>query len=164
MIFRVLLGVGLVAAVGSQARADRHSATVLTSVGSSTATTRRVANLAPPSLEVRYSYEPSALPRFAFDGGLAAIIFPETIPEARFGARLYPLRSEAASILSKGLFVRLGAQALLDIDGFDYAPNTEIGLAAEASQLIGFVGASVSRYMRNPRVVTELRLGVGISF
>ena len=143
---------------------EQHSVVAIASVGKSLSTERRVDNLAPPWVELRYAYEPTSQPLVRLTAGLAVIVFPEHIPELRIGARVHPLQPVTRAPVARDLFVAASLQTLLSIDGFDVAPHLEVGVCAEASRLVGFAAIGVSRYLRGPRLVTEARIGVGFTF
>lgn len=155
----------LIGAVASIARADdQHSVAAIAAVGKSLTSDRRVDNLAPPSVELRYGYRLPAQPLVRLEAGLAIVVFPEHIPELRLGARAHVLQPLTMAPVARDLFIGAHLQTLVSIDGFDLAPNLEVGLAVERSRLVGVLAIGVSRYLRGPRLVTEARVGVGFTF
>ena len=142
----------------------RFSLLALGATGLSTAIEPRVVNLGPPSIELRFAYRFPAHTWMELDAGLALIAFPEIIPELRLGTRFYPIGAFSKLPVLRDFYVRPGAQALLHGRGFDFAANAEVGFAFSARRLIAVVAVSESYYVRNPRLATEARLGVGFRF
>jgi hypothetical protein len=143
---------------------EQHSIMMLSSKGISTAIDPRVVNIAPPSIELRYSQNLERYSWIEFDAGLALIAFPEHVPELRLGARIYPVRALTQMPVVRDFFLRAGASALLSIDGFDYAPNGEVGFAFSGHGIIFYVALSETYYIQNPRLVTDARIGAGFRF
>jgi hypothetical protein len=137
---------------------------LLGSTGLSTTIEPRVVNLGAPNVELRLSYRFRNQPWIELDAGLALIAYPEIVPELRLGARFFPIGAFTQIPVLRDFYLRAGAHALLSGPGFDYAPNAEMGFAFSARRLIVLVAMSETYYVRNPRLATEVRLGVGFRF
>lgn len=162
--------VALVAAMGGAARAETPppppdpelSLVVLAGFGRSFALgERRVANLAPPSSEVRLGLRRGCAPWAVFEVALGGVVFPELVPTVGLGLRLHPLGRVP---VARHGFVRAGVTALGSIDGFDLAVAGEAGVAITRQRLIGWLGVGGDRYLVAPRLVVQVRVGVGVIF
>lgn len=133
--------------------------TALYHEGASISWQPRVQNNSAPIVEGRLGYRlrPWLIP----DLGLALNAFPEQVLELRPGARVHP----ASHIpYMRVLFVRLAVHALVSIDGFDVAPDLEVGAAIGSGPIYAYLAGHAGVYVIDPRVVLGGRVGFGVRF
>lgn len=162
------VAIALMAMLGSSSSAiaepspDPYAAIVLAATGQSFSLgARRVANQAAPGAELRLAYRPWCARWSVPDLALGVIVFPEVVPTLGLGYRVHPFMSTPAA---RHVFVRVGTFGLVSIDGFDLAVSGELGAAVTKHRLIGWFGVGVDRYLIQPRVAAQVRLGVGLTF
>ncbi len=172
---RAVLGLGgafaLVTTGAAQPRADQPAppsggptleVVVVTAIGQSfTLGPRRTANGAPPNAEVRVGWRPRRARWAVAELGLGATVFPELVPTLGLGLRLHPLVDRA---YVRHLFARVGASALIVVDGFDLAVGGEAGVAIARQRVVGWIGLGADRFVIQPRLVVQGRVGVGVTF
>jgi hypothetical protein len=121
----------------------------------------RVANLAPPTAEVRLGLRRACAPWAVPEVALGLIAFPETVPALGLGLRVHPFTSVP---FARHSFVRGGVAGLVALDGFDLAVVVESGVAVTHQRVVGWLGIGADRFLVDPRVVAQLRVGVGVTF
>lgn len=152
----------LLAARAGAATPPPSSVVVVTNPrGASLSLSPKSPNFSPPAVELRCGHR--VAPWLVPEIGVALLVLPEHIPELRIGTRIHAFAGAQHSIV-RDFFARPGAQILLTTAGTDGGPGLEIGLALRGGGLLGLVSLGSNYYVRRPRLVAELRLGVGFQF
>ena len=151
-----LIGMGAAGQLGATPKTD---VVVLAGTGRSFALgDRRVANLAPPSSELRVGFH--VRPRLIVEGGLGLTAYPELVPSALVGLRVHPIVTGAG----RHLFLRGGATTVLAVSGFDLALTSELGGVMRWQRLLGWLSVGGDRWILGPRMSVLARIGVGAEY